>query len=213
MVQAHAMMHGMSPRPTLDADLLLNILTYDRIATQMRTYIGGLGFQLEENTMTGYATRFVTKTGDKIDLLVTDYLYGKAKRENARLAGRPLCGMPAGGQAIKRSERIAFDYADEHLTIRIPDLLGSVMLKSAAWDVDRTIARNRHLRDAAALLSMIDDPEQQIGRLHSSNDRRRILILHENLTEDADAWDDIDTERKQNGLDVLDQLTEWAEQD
>lgn len=35
MVQAHAMLHGLPVRPTTDADFLLNILTYDRIATQV----------------------------------------------------------------------------------------------------------------------------------------------------------------------------------
>ena len=57
------------------------------------------------------------------------------------------------------------------------------MLKSAAWTVDKTAARDRHLRDAALLLSLMDEPESQLERLHSVNDRRRVILLHDELTE------------------------------
>lgn len=46
MVQAHAMLHGLPVRPTTDADFLLNILTYDRIATQMESYLATMGYRL-----------------------------------------------------------------------------------------------------------------------------------------------------------------------
>lgn len=211
MVQTHAMIHGLPSRATDDADFLLDILTYDRIANQMQNFLGTLGFELEEGTMTGYASRFTTETDCKVDLMITDYVYGKRKRENATLLGRPLCGMPGGGQAIRRRQRILLDYDDEELCITIPDLLGAVMLKSAAWAVDKTARRNRHLSDAALLLSMIEDPIEQVKRLHSRNDRRRILLLGEHLGEDSDFWDRLDVAHRQDGLDALDVLLEWAE--
>lgn len=105
MVQAHAMLHGLPVRPTTDADFLLNILTYDRIATQMESYLATMGYRLQKDALTKYATRFENPAHDKVDILVTDYLYGKKKREGATLSGMRLCGMPGGGQAIKRSMR------------------------------------------------------------------------------------------------------------
>lgn len=85
------------------------------------------------------------------------------------------------------------------------------MLKSAAWAVDKTNRRDRHLADAALLLSLIDDPDEQVERLHSRNDRKRILRLHEMLTEDSEYWQVLDDVHRQNGIDVLDTLTDWAE--
>lgn len=211
MVQAHAMLHRLPARPTTDADFLLDILAYDRIASQMRSFLCVMGYELEEDTITEYATRLTTKSEHKVDLMVTDYLYGKAKRENATLAVKRLCGMPGGGQAIRRSSHILIRYRDETAGIRIPDLLGAVMLKSAAWAVDKTNRRDRHLADAALLLSLIDDPDEQVERLHSRNDRKRILRLHEMLTEDSEYWQVLDDVHRQNGIDVLDTLTDWAE--
>ena len=211
MVQAHAMIHGLPSRATEDADFLLNILAYDRIASQMQSFLGTLGFELEDGTMSGYASRFSTESKDKVDLMVTDYVFGKDKRRNASLMGRPLCGMPGGGQAIQRRQRILFDYGGEELHITIPDLPGSVMLKSAAWMVDKTSRRNRHLRDAALLLSLIEDPVAQIKRLHSRNDRKRIILLADRLGEDSDFWDRLDAAHRQSGLDTLDVFLEWAE--
>ena len=81
MVQAHAMIHGLLTRPTSDADFLLNILTYERIASQMNTFLGILGYALEKDSMSGYAIRFETRSGHRVDMMVADYLYGKRKRE------------------------------------------------------------------------------------------------------------------------------------
>lgn len=84
------------------------------------------------------------------------------------------------------------------------------MLKSAAWEVDKTARRDRHLIDAALLLSLIDSPDEEAKRLHSSNDRKRILRLHELLAADSDYWSSLDQTHRQDGIDTLDTLTNWA---
>lgn len=210
MIQAHAMLHGLPVRPTTDADFLLNILTDDRIATQMESYLATMGYRLQKDALTKYATRFENPAHDKVDILVTDYLYGKKKREGATLSGMRLCGMPGGGQAIKRSMRLQLRYDQQSASIAIPDLLGALMLKSAAWEVDKTARRDRHLIDAALLLSLIDSPDEEAKRLHSSNDRKRILRLHELLAADSDYWSSLDQTHRQDGIDTLDTLTDWA---
>lgn len=194
--------------PTLT--FLLNILTYDRIATQMESYLATMGYRLQKDALTKYATRFENPAHDKVDILVTDYLYGKKKREGATLSGMRLCGMPGGGQAIKRSMRLQLRYDQQSASIAIPDLLGALMLKSAAWEVDKTARRDRHLIDAALLLSLIDSPDEEAKRLHSSNDRKRILRLHELLAADSDYWSSLDQTHQQDGIDTLDTLTDWA---
>lgn len=118
--------------------------------------------------------------------------------------------MPGGGQAIKRSMRLQLRYDQQSASIAIPDLLGALMLKSAAWEVDKTARRDRHLIDAALLLSLIDSPDEEAKRLHSSNDRKRILRLHELLAADFDYWSSLDQTHRQDGIDTLDTLTDWA---
>lgn len=210
MVQVHAIRHGLTSRATTDADFLLDILTYGRIAARMCNFLAAMGFELDVDTMTEYATRMRTESHHQVDLMVTDYLYGREKRENATLSGRRLCGMPAGGQAIRRSERLLIRYREETVPIRVPDLLGAVMLKSAAWSVDRTDRRGRHLADAALLLSFIGDPDGQIARLHSRNDRKRLLLLRRMLPDESEYWRSLDDMHRQNGIDVLDTLAGWA---
>lgn len=53
----------------------LNILTYDRIATQMESYLVTMGYRLQKDALTKYATRFENPAHDKVDILVTDYQY------------------------------------------------------------------------------------------------------------------------------------------
>lgn len=63
---------------------------------------------------------------------------------------------------------------------------------------------------AALLLSLIDSPDEEAKRLHSSNDRKRILRLHELLAADSDYWSSLDQTHRQDGIDTLDTLTDWA---
>jgi hypothetical protein len=65
-------------------------------------------------------------------------------------------------------------------------------------------------RQAALLLSLIDSPDEEAKRLHSSNDRKRILRLHELLAADSDYWSSLDQTHRQDGIDTLDTLTDWA---
>ena len=53
----------------------MNILTYDRIATQMESYLVTMGYRLQKDALTKYATRFENPAHDKVDILVTDYQY------------------------------------------------------------------------------------------------------------------------------------------
>ena len=54
------------------------------------------------------------------------------------------------------------------------DLLGALILKSAAYQADHAGYGDRHLYDAAMLASLITDPDAETRRLHSHTDRRRI---------------------------------------
>ena len=71
----------------------------------MRSFLGVMGYELEKDTITEYATRLTTKSEHKVDLMVTDYLYGKAKERTLHLpendsAVCPEVVRPYGAAAI-----------------------------------------------------------------------------------------------------------------
>lgn len=47
----------------------------------MESYLATMGYRLQKDALTKYATRFENPAHDKVDILVTDYLYGKKKKK------------------------------------------------------------------------------------------------------------------------------------
>ena len=119
--------------------------------------------------------------------------------------------MPGGTQAVERSMQVRLidDQSGTEVTIRIPDLLGALILKSAAYGADHAGYGDRHLYDAATLASLIPDPDAELARLHSGTDRKHIKLLHELLTEDSPYWDNLDEPHRQDGLDTIETLATW----
>ncbi|KAA8817898.1 hypothetical protein EMO92_07645 [Bifidobacterium reuteri] len=95
------------------------------------------------------------------------------------------------------------------VVVRIPDLLGALILKSAAYSADHAGYGDRHLYDAAMLASLIPDPDAELARLHSGTDRKRIRLLHDKLIEDSPYWDNLDESHRQDGLDTIETLSTW----
>ena len=76
---------------------------------------------------------------------------------------------------------------DRTVVVPVPDLLGALVLKAAAWTVDGR-DRGRHSGDAAFLTSLITDPLAERERFARS-DRKRLLRLDSVLGDpDADEW-------------------------
>ena len=116
--------------------------------------------------------------------------------------------MPGGAQAIERSiiVKLIDKNGNNEAMLRIPDLLGALILKSAAYNADNMGDREKHLYDAALIASLIDDPDFEASRLHSKNDYKRLRFLKSKLTKDSIYWDTLDAEHKLSGLDALETL-------
>lgn len=208
MVQLHAIMGGLDARPTTDADFLVDLMTDRRGIGKVRNVLASRGFEVHQGTLTGYTTRLSTPNGDVVDLLVADHLPKHLNRDST-IAGTPVLPMPGGAQAMERSTQVLVDGHGSDVMIRIPDLLGALILKSAAYDADHAGYGDRHLYDAAMLASLIVDPDAECKRLHSTTDRRRIKLLHEKLTEDSPYWGNLDEQHHQDGLDTIEMLATW----
>ena len=210
MVQLHAIMGGLTARPTTDADLLADLMTDRRGIVRLRSILATRGFETQPGTLTGYTTRMSAPNGDVVDLLVADHL-PKLLSADATISGTPVLSMPGGAQAVERSMqvRLVDDQSNADTVIRIPDLLGALVLKSAAYSADHAGYGDRHLYDAAMLASLILDPDAELTRLHSGTDRKRIRLLHDKLTEDSPYWNNLDASHRQDGLDTIETLATW----
>ncbi|OZG57118.1 hypothetical protein BMYO_2101 [Bifidobacterium myosotis] len=210
MVQLHAIMGGLIARPTTDADLLVDFMADRRGIARLRNILASRGFETQPGTLTGYTTRMSAPNGDVVDLLVADHL-PKFLGADATISGTPVLSMPGGAQAVERSMqvRLVDDRSDVDAVIRIPDLLGVLILKSAAYSADHAGYGDRHLYDAAMLASLIPGPDAELARLHSNTDRKRIKLLHDKLTEDSPYWNNLDEPHRQDGLDTIETLATW----
>ncbi|MEG1561520.1 MAG: hypothetical protein RR323_03855, partial [Raoultibacter sp.] len=80
----------------------------------------------------------------------------------------------------------------------IPNLLGALVLKSAAYCADWR-DRHRHLDDVALLSSLITDHKEVLDELHGS-DRKRLRAAAEALSDPNDsAWMKLNPENQKAG--------------
>ena len=167
MTQLHAINAGIGVvRPTNDVDIVLHVETTRGVASETATALESLGYELAPplDPRTGTAHRFrrgattvdlVTSAGDVVDVLVADHA---APRARQKLRGRDMVAIDGGTQALRRTLNAKLQIRDgSTTTLSVPNPLGAIILKAAAYQTD-TRDRERHLQDAAALLCCVEDP-------------------------------------------------------
>lgn len=129
--------------------------------------LGSMGFALKGPGLRGTAFHRMTRGVVVADILVADHLpSGKAR--SAKVNGWSTMEIAGGAQAIERGMDPALAHEDGPARIRVPDLLGALVLRSAAYCADRRL----HLDDIALLASLVTDHKGCIERLHGSDGRR-----------------------------------------
>lgn len=195
MVYGHARAANLtSARPTADADVLVDVVAARTSLNEVNAVLREMGFVLDTDYATAY--RFRHPDARVIDVMVADHLPSHIR---ARLAGRPAFQAPAGQQAINRREVWRLEFSPNlSCLVGIPNVLGALVAKGAAWVVDN---RNpeRHLQDAATLLAAVGDASALDYSL-SANDRRRLRAIHDSL-DDArhPAWGLLNPEERLRG--------------
>lgn len=119
--------------------------------------------------------RFVrTKDNQAIDILAPDHSTPNWKpRTVPPLQTIQIAG---GNQALQRLQVITVTKGGHTSDVPVPSVLGSLILKAAAYQVDSR-ERERHAADAAFLVSLITDPLDLAGQLKGS-DRMRLRVLN-----------------------------------
>jgi hypothetical protein len=199
MVQLHAVHHGIGTvRPTNDVDIMLHVETSRGVPTSAADVLESLGYRLSTpvDPRNRFAHRFirddarvdlVTSAADTVDVVLADHA---APRVLEKLRGRAMVRIEGGTQALRRTVNARLDIVTGGTTtISVPDALGALILKAAAYQAD-TRDRDRHLYDAAVLLCCIEDPYFEKERFAGS-DRKRLALLANCLSGDHPAWQHI----------------------
>jgi hypothetical protein len=210
MTQLHSIHRNLGiVRPTNDVDIVLHIESSRGVAAETADALRSLGYRLRSavDPRDNTAHRFYRGTSkidlvagsadehegrqhkqqeqeEVVDVLVADH---HAPRATQRLAGRNMVRIEGGTQALRRTINANLEIEPGTLTtVSVPVPFGALILKAAAYKTD-TRDRDRHLRDAVALLACIDDPFVERAGFTGS-DRSRLHTLRTRLTADAVSW-------------------------
>lgn len=185
MVALHSYEHGRTPpRRSLDADVLVNVRVVSGGAQPMSKTLQDMGFSLGRPDSENIAHRF--RRGDvEIDVLAPDGLSDE-RRQRQLLTVPPArtVSVPGGSAALDRSETVGVRIGEVTGAVPRPDLLGAILVKVRAVEVDD--APDNQRRDVAFLCSLIDDPralaQSLLGKQRSWLRRRSELLA------DGEAW-------------------------
>lgn len=187
MVGAHAWQRGRNPlRATRDADVLVNARAIARATSAFSEALQADEFEFDQPSRSGQGFRF-RRRDVVIDVLAPDGLGGRA--DLGTLGHAHTVAVPGGSQALARSFQQPIRSRDVEGVVPIPNLLGALLITVRAIAVDD--APNDKRRDAAFLLSLVDDPaplDEEINRTE-----RGWLRRHPGLADPRDeAWEGID---------------------
>jgi len=202
MVELHALEHGrVLARFSLDADALADARVRNpNPVRHLAQILTADGFTLATPGGFGAAHTFV-KGEVEIDLLAPEHL-GEAS-EQARITIPPghTVEVPGGRQALGRSERVRIRVDRREGLVPRPTLLGAILLKARAVDVDVDTPENQR-SDLALLLSMVEDAEGLAEELVGS-ERSWVRSRGELNDLQGAAWIGLDRSQVRRGVSAL----------
>jgi len=215
MAQLHGVHQGIDAlRPTNDVDIVLHVETTRGVATEAARALESIGYSFapsidDRNDTAHRFTRgdsrvdLVTSAPDVVDVLVADHA---APRVIEKLRGKDMIAIEGGTQALRRTVNARLQITPGRTTtVSVPSPFGAVILKAAAYQTDSR-DKERHLQDAALLLSVIEDPYAEREQFAGS-DRLRLTALARAMPDDARAWRALPADRRFDGQAALRILT------
>lgn len=180
MVAIHGWQRGREPiRPSRDADVLVNTRAVADGTVKMSEALIDREYELDGISPEGIGHRFV-REGVSIDVLGPD---GLGERSRLRtVSGAHTVRVPGGTQALRRKEDVDVTSRSTRGTLPVPNLLGAILVKIRAIEVDDQPDAQR--RDVAFLLSLVEDPDPLEADLTKSE--RGWLRRHPYLADPTD---------------------------
>jgi len=187
MVLLHAAENSRTPpRVSLDLDILVNAHLVTPAVPDFVLAVEERGFELQGATPSGIAHRYV-RDGVSIDILAPEGL-GPRTNTTTTPPGRTV-EVPGGTQALTRTELIPIRTGDLFGLVPRPSLLGALIAKAIAVDVDGAPGAQRE--DFVFLLSLVSDPLDMSGQL-TRKDLLRLRSRTELDDRDHLAWSSLE---------------------
>ena len=187
MVQLHAAYAGVQvTRTTRDIDMILHVETGAATFSGVRHELERLGYALREPIGKGPIHRFSRgdRDAETIDVMVADHL---SPNRHPKALGRRVFAVPGGTSALNKTVNCEVNTEAGVVMLSIPDVLGALVLKGAAY-IEDSRDRERHIDDAAILACAVTDPVADRTRMAGS-DQKRITALWKALQHlDHRAW-------------------------
>ncbi len=186
MVLLHALEHGqVPPQVSQDGDIIADIRADREAIATIVAQLSEMGFALGGISPEGIAHRYERGAESKpvvIDVLAPEGLGGRANLLTSP-PGRTV-EVPGGTQALGRTELVTIVHEGRQGRLPRPTLLAAIVGKAVATTLS---GPERHYRDLALLLCLVEDPFTLIGEL-TPKDRQRLRIARQLLDEGHPAW-------------------------
>lgn len=183
MVALHGFEHGRSrPRSSADADIIVDARAIQGGTRQLSQALRDLGFDLDEVSPEGVGHRF-RRGLDMIDVLAPDG--GGDRIDLTTIPPAHTVRVPGGTQALGRAELVEISLEGAIARISRPNLLGAILLKARAVEVDDMPDHQR--QDLAFLLSLVDDP-RALAKDLKGGERGWLRRRSEMLVRNHRAW-------------------------
>lgn len=163
-----------------------------------------LGFELDEPSTFG-AGHVFRRGGVEIDVLAPDGLNTVSRR--LTIPPAHTVQVPGGTQALRRTQYVDVRIGRRAGRLPRPDLLGAILVKARAVDIDDT-PQNQRL-DLSLLFSFVDDPAALATDLRPS-ERGWLRRRREMDDPEADCWRALPRDERQRGLFALRTLARFA---
>lgn len=171
MVALYAWEAGIEVRPSQDIDVLANVRLHTSAPEEIARFLMERGYE-PEIRRTGLVHLFRRHDVGEIDLFVPD---GIGSRTPTRtVPPNRTISVPGGTQALDRSEPVTIRTRDVEGEVLRPNLLGAIMVKLRAIDVDDLPDAQR--ADVAMLLGLATEPDSIAHELTRKD--RKILKRH-----------------------------------
>ena len=206
MTQAHAMLAGYCSRATKDIDVLVDVLSSSaNVSMIVNTFLKS-GFKLKEPGLRGSPFHRMLRDEIIVDVLVADHL-PKSRAKSVKVNRWPMMEIAGGAQAVQRKMDLELIQNDNSCSIQIPNLLGALILKSAAYCSDNR-DKQRHLDDVVLLASLITDHKECLNELHGSDKKRLRAVAKALQDTESSAWKLLDNEAQKRASMTLSILTQ-----
>lgn len=206
MVELHAAEGGRAMlRTSLDGDVLADTRARPNAVRQVAQILLADDFKLEEPSYMGVGHTFI-RGNVEIDLLAPEHLGPRSKEARTTVGGARTVEVPGGRQALSRTQHVQVRAGQREADLPRPNLLGSILLKARAVDVDDVPDNQRG--DLALLLSLVVEPDRLTAELQG-RERQWIRRRREMDDLDAAAWRGLQPDEAQRGLVALRQLAGW----